>query len=167
MSLLFSVNIYAQTSSSENNDTINLSKITDALVLDQISYEQFLLLGKCRCQDIIDKNNNSENVFNNTFSALYDLRNPLPRLIEKSCLQNYLESYIIESLKVTVKQFKKDDEYYSNSKSSILPCEKIFRQSNYSMQLYVLFVSNYLNYNSVVSNRLEYLKNGFINTCDW
>lgn len=148
-------------------DTTNLRIIKDSLVKDQISYEQFLLLGKCNCQDIIEKQSGKESLYAITFAALYDLRNPIPRLFEKNSVSNYFKPYLDSSLDVTLSQFRTDDEYYSHKKSSVLTCEKIYRQNDFNKLLYIKFISNYSNYNLVLSNRLEYVKKGFIQACTW
>lgn len=131
------INIYSQIS--ENNDISLRDSVIYKMSTDTVIYNQFLLLGKCLCSDIIDSTSN----YNAVYDELYSLWTPFPKILGnekgKIILEKYLEDYIKNKYPEELKYMMLNDEIGRKKHNTIILCERMFLYKS-SWEIYLKFI---------------------------
>jgi hypothetical protein len=121
--LISSYRIFGQHSLEKNSlkDSVVLKLSTDT-----ISYNQFLIMGKCKCSDILDSTEN----YSMVFDELYSLWTPFAKVLGnnngKRLLSLYLEDYIRTRLPDEKVFLDFHDDVVRYRHHTTIMCERIF-----------------------------------------
>lgn len=100
------------------------------LSTDTASYNQFIMLGKCKCSDLIDSTAN----YTAVYDELYSLWTPFTRIVGsntgKKKLEAYLTAYINSKVQEELDFLKENDEIVRSYPNSIILCNRIFSKKD-------------------------------------
>lgn len=139
-----------------------LDSVRQKLKTDTVSYEQFVLLAQCSCQDQLT---DSSQLFTEVFNELFDMWTPFVKLVgNPEGLSSYNQETFSAFYEETKIRLKEKDEKIRNSHSATLFCDRMYSRKR-SWWLYFNFIDRpgtltglshyfdeYLKENSVVIN---------------
>lgn len=122
--------------------------IQDTFYQDNISYKQFLDLGKANCMDILIVNNkmymkpknNRNNLFAGHFNTISALQSMLPYFYRASDIKKALTDYQTQNIGKVIKKFREREEYFNINRSPLLICGRLFAESADTKKLYRDFI---------------------------
>lgn len=108
---------------------------------DNISYKQFLDLGKCSCLDNLIVNKKFD-LFDSHFRTLNALNSLIPYFYRKIDIKKVVSDYQDRKINYVIKKYKLKDEYFNKNRSPFFICNKIFSSDNETKKLYKDFIYN-------------------------
>lgn len=144
-SFLFILAVMCSFASAHDADVIR-----NRFLQDNISYKQFIDLGKANCLDTtpsktityISKNKQRESVFTNHFKTISSLHSILPYFFRAQTIQKSVSAYQKERIGKLIEEYRKRDEYFNIHRSPLLICSKIFSENEHTKKLYEQFIRN-------------------------
>ena len=130
----------AQSTIQKNGKNQVLDSVQEKLSKDTVSFNQFVLLGKCHCMDQID----STARFQTVFDELFYLWTPFSRLIGNVDGKNALMEYHTSMYKTLYPQesafLRSKDEVIRYNSNSMIICDRIYSKRNKLWEHYVQFI---------------------------
>jgi len=168
LTIIFHPLVYAQ--EHELNEKINetLDSVKIKLSNDTATYEQFLLLGKCVCNDIakhqftypidsVQQAFKKRNIsFRKNYAWLNFMHFPISSLFIEDSLYNVFERQTIKLLNDKYRLFSERSEKYKIRQASELVCESIYRNTSENQSFYSKFINNDQNYIIINSEFINY-----------
>lgn len=133
----------------ENKKENVYKNLKSKFIDDENTFEQFLFLGRCRCQDRLSKKPVSyhDAKYTNAIGRLAFMNNPLMHLVDTDNLGVYFDQYIDSIYLVKLKKFEdKNLEAGSYDYSLDVVCADIFQDNIVIRAKYYIFMSDLKNY---------------------
>ncbi|MFT4063076.1 MAG: hypothetical protein QM642_12055 [Edaphocola sp.] len=128
-----------------------------------MSYEQFLFLGKCACNDLVKyqisypfgsienavKKNNiptNNSMFWKNYAWLNYMHFPLPSLFSQDSLKNTFEQHTLKLLDEKYKTLRSRSEKYHIKQAPELICESIYKNTHNNIKIYIKYINENKNY---------------------
>jgi hypothetical protein len=134
----------------EENKKIDFrDRLNSKIVTDENSFEQFLFLGRCRCEDYLA---NEPVIYHDAtltkaMARLALMNNPFVHLVNGDSLIDFYDRYIDSVYSVKLKRFKDKDLEKGNYDSSLeVVCADIFQDNLTSRKKYLIFMTDLKNF---------------------
>lgn len=153
-----------------SNKQVTLAEVVSKkLKEDENAYEQFLLLGKCKCFDkFYETEKFDKSKFNDAVARLSFGKSPLVQLVSIDKMHYVLLNYLDSTYTVKKKRFMQNREAGTFEYSKEVMCEEIFQRSVTTRKIFENYLSDTNNYSNK-SGFTSYLKNNksFQSSEDW
>lgn len=144
----------------------DLQTIRSRFLQDDISYRQFLDLGKADCLDNVPEPTQTrsarnkrqrENLFANHFNTISALHSMIPYFYHSATVRKAVAHYRQQNIGKLIAEHQEREEYFNIRRSPLLICRKLFSDNAQTKQLYADFIGR-------EDNMIRYPDRSFLET---